>query len=152
MLVGLVSDTHGTLRPEVLEELEGVDHILHAGDVGSPDVLQGLRAVAPVTAVRGNMDRDAWARRLRKTKVVELGGVLVYLLHDLGQLDLDPAAAGFGAVISGHSHRPLIERRAGVLFVNPGSAGPRRFRWPVSLGFLYIEDESLDARIVELDV
>lgn len=152
MLVGLVSDTHGTLRREVLEQLEGVDRILHAGDVGSADVLRGLRAIAPVTAVRGNMDRAPWARRLRKTEVVELGGVLVYLLHDLGELDLDPAAAGFGAVISGHSHRPHIERRAGVLFVNPGSAGPRRFRLPVSLGFLYVEDESLEARIVELDV
>jgi putative phosphoesterase len=150
--VGLVSDTHGRVRPEALAALAGVELILHAGDVGDPAVIEQLRSIAPVVAVRGNNDRGPWAEALPETDVAEIADALVYVIHDLAQLDLDPAAAGFHAVVSGHSHRPLIERRAGVLYVNPGSIGPRRFKLPIALALLQVGDGELDARIVELEV
>ena len=149
-LVGVISDTHGLLRPEALRELAGVELIVHAGDVGAPEVLDRLREVAPVVAVRGNNDRAPWADALPDTEVVEVEQTLLYVLHDLHELDLDPAAAGFHAVIAGHSHRPRVEERNGVLFLNPGSAGPRRFTLPIALARLSIRDGRLDARIVEL--
>jgi len=151
-LVGVISDTHGLVRPEALRALRGVELILHAGDVGSPEVLTALRMIAPVFSVRGNVDREDWARNLPKTRTVEVGGYTIYLLHDLHNLDLDPAAAGFRAVISGHSHHPGTEQRNGVLYLNPGSAGPRRFRLPVSVALLKIGREFLEARLVELKV
>jgi hypothetical protein len=147
--VGVISDTHGLLRPEALRALAGADLILHAGDVGSPEVLAGLRALAPVVAVRGNNDRGPWAEALSETEVVTAGGRSLYVLHDLGTLDLDPRAAGFDAVIAGHSHQPRIERRDGVLYLNPGSAGPRRFRLPIALAWLDVA--RLEAEIVRLD-
>ena len=133
--------------------MQGVDQIIHAGDVGTLAVLAALSAVAPVSAVRGNVDVGAWAQGLPMTRVVEVDGALLFVLHDLGQLDLDPAAAGFAAVISGHSHRPVIERQRGVLFINPGSAGPRRFRLPVALGELQLDAAGVVVpRLVELDL
>jgi putative phosphoesterase len=132
-LIGLISDTHGLLRPEAVRALEGADLIIHAGDVGAPEILDVLRAVAPVVAVRGNVDTGAWASALPATAVAEANGTLIYVLHDLNELDLDPAAAGFGVVVSGHSHTPASSERSGVLFVNPGSAGRRRFKLPVTV-------------------
>ena len=151
MRVGLVSDTHGLLRPEVLEFLRGSDHIVHGGDVCEPGVLEALRALAPVTAVRGNNDRGAWAERLNETEFVQAGAISIYAIHDLAGLDIEPRAAGVRVVISGHSHRPLVEERDGVLYVNPGSAGPRRFRLPISLGELIVDGDAVSARITELE-
>lgn len=150
--IGVISDTHGLLRPEALRALAGADLIVHAGDVGSPEVLEALRTVAPVVAVRGNNDRAPWASALAETEVVESGGRTLYVLHDLKTLDLDPRAAGFDAVIAGHSHQPRIERRDGVLYLNPGSAGPRRFRLPIALAWLDVDAARIDAKIVQLDV
>lgn len=135
-IVGLISDTHGLLRPEAVRALAGSDLIIHAGDVGGPEILDALRAVAPVVAVRGNVDTGAWAAALPATAVAEVGGTLIYVLHDVNELDLDPAAAGFGVVVSGHSHKPARGERGGVLFVNPGSAGRRRFKLPVTVARL----------------
>ena len=126
IFVGIISDTHGLLRPEALTALRGSHHIIHAGDVGAPEILEQLAAIAPVTAVRGNIDNEAWAGRLPETEVIELGGVSIYVLHDLAQLDLTLEASGFDVVIYGHSHLPKLETRNGVLYFNPGSAGPRR--------------------------
>lgn len=140
MWVGAISDTHGLLRPEAIDALVGVDHILHAGDVGGIEILERLREIAPVTAIRGNVDGLGPCAALPETEVIELGGVFLYMLHDLHALDLDPVAAGMAAVISGHSHQPKMEERKGVLYFNPGSAGPKRFSLPVSLGFLEIGD------------
>jgi putative phosphoesterase len=150
--VGLISDTHGLLRPQALGALAGSDRIVHAGDIGDPEVLRRLGAIAPVTAVRGNNDRAPWAAPLRDVEVLELGATLIYIVHDIAELDIDPAAAGFHAVVSGHSHRPGIETRDGVLYVNPGSAGPRRFRLPVSLARLTVRGTNLEAQLVELDL
>lgn len=150
--IGVISDTHGLLRKEAVEALRGSDLILHAGDVGGPAILDELRAIAPVHAVRGNTDRDEWSRDLPATEVVEVGSVLLYILHDLATLDLDPAAAGFAAVVYGHSHRPAQETRQGVLYLNPGSAGARRFDLPVSVARLTVTGRSLDAEILELEV
>lgn len=149
--IGVVSDTHGLVRPELLEALSGVEMIIHAGDVGAAQVLEALGAHAPVVAVRGNMDGGPWARGLREVEVIEIDRSLLYVLHDAQEIDLDPAAAGFRAVISGHSHRPKLYRRNGVLFLNPGSAGPRRFRLPVSAAILHLEDDSVDAELIELE-
>jgi uncharacterized protein len=149
--VGVISDTHGLVRPAALGALAGSELIVHAGDVGTPDVLEQLRAVAPVVAVRGNNDRGSWAGELSATEVVELHGVLLYVLHDVKELDLDPRAAGFRAVIAGHSHRPGIEERDGVLFLNPGSAGPRRFTLPITVARLRLCGKALDATIVHLE-
>jgi len=148
--VGLVSDTHGLLRPELVQALEGCALIVHAGDVGRPEVLDGLREVAPVVAVRGNVDRGPWVQQLRRTEVVEVGGALLYVIHDLADMDLDPVAAGFQAVISGHTHRPGSHREGGVLYVNPGSAGPRRFKEPVSAALLHVGEDDLEVEWIEL--
>ena len=151
-LIGVISDTHGLVRPEVLKAFQGVELIIHAGDVGGPGVLEALRSVAPVTAVRGNVDRGEWAQGLKDAEVVEAGRFRLYVLHNAHELDIDPSEAGFDAVISGHSHYPSREYRRGVLFLNPGSAGPRRFRLPVSFALLRLEGESLAAQVIELGV
>jgi uncharacterized protein len=150
--IGVISDTHGLLRPEALAALRGADVIVHAGDIGSPDVLKALSTVAPVTAVRGNNDRGPWANKLPETAVVEIGRVRLYVLHDVKELALDPRARGFAAVVSGHSHKPNAEERDGVLFFNPGSAGPRRFRLPISIGRLAIERQRVRGTLVELKI
>jgi putative phosphoesterase len=151
--VGIISDTHGLLRPEALEFLRGSDRILHAGDIGGAEILAQLSAIAPVTAVRGNNDRGPWADPIPETRCVDIGGVRLYLIHDLSQLDLDPVARGIRVVVSGHSHRPVAQRRGEVLYLNPGSAGPRRFRLPVSVAELRVAaEDKFDARIVELDI
>lgn len=151
-MIGVISDTHGLLRPEAIEALRGSEHIIHAGDVGSPEILEELAKIAPVTAVRGNADKGAWSRKLQDTQVLELGGISIYVLHDLAQLDLKPRAAGFAVVVSGHSHVPKQEMRDGALYFNPGSAGPRRFKLPVSLGKLIVEDSSVRGELLELSV
>ncbi len=138
MRVGLISDTHGLLRPEAVKALAGVELIIHAGDVGSPEILAALGDLAPLVAVRGNIDTGAWAKTLPPTAVAEVGKALIYVLHDVNDLDLDPAAAGFSVVVSGHSHVPKNENRKGVLYVNPGSAGPRRFKLPVTVAILEV--------------
>jgi uncharacterized protein len=150
ILIGVISDTHGLLRTEAIEALRGADHIIHAGDVGSPEILEKLAAIAPVTAVGGNIDKSTWARRLPETEVLDLAGVTIYVLHDLAQLDLKAKAGGFAVVISGHSHVPKQETRDGVLYFNPGSAGPRRFKLPVSVGRLIVEDGSVRGELVPL--
>ena len=132
--------------------LRGSDFIVHAGDIGDPAVLETLRALAPVTAVRGNNDRDSWARGIAETEVLQVGEVFIHVLHDLAQLDVDPAAAGFQVVVSGHSHQPRIEERGGVLYVNPGSCGPRRFKLPVAVAELSVSGKSVKAKLVELDL
>jgi putative phosphoesterase len=151
-ILGVISDTHGLLRREATEALRGSDRILHAGDVGDPEILEALAQIAPVTAVRGNVDTGPWARRLPEVEVVEAGGASIYMLHDLNRLDLKPEAAGFRVVIYGHSHKPKIEERNRVLYFNPGSAGPQRFKLPVSLGKLTIEAGTVRAELVELKV
>lgn len=148
--VGVVSDTHSLVRPETVRALRGVDLVIHAGDIGDQSVLDALGEIAPVKAVRGNIDRGAWAERLPLTEVVEVESALIYVIHEIGQLDLDPAAAGFHAVISGHSHKPSCETRDGVLFLNPGSAGPRRFTLPVALALLRVSGTDLEALEVRL--
>jgi len=150
VLVGVISDTHGLLRPEAVAVLAGVEHILHAGDVGDPAILEALRNIAPVTAIRGNVDVSGDCARLSETELVELGGVGIYMLHDLNALDLNPIAAGVAVVISGHSHKAKIERKKGVLYFNPGSAGPKRFSLPISVGLLEIVDGRVEARVVQL--
>ena len=150
MRVGVISDTHGLLRPEAVAALAGVEHVLHAGDVGDPAILGALRNIAPVTAIRGNVDVSGDCARLPETELVGLRGVGIYMLHDLGALDLDPVSAGVAVVISGHSHKAKIERRKGVLYFNPGSAGPKRFSLPISVGLLEIDDGRAEARIVEI--
>ena len=150
MRVGVISDTHGLLRPEALAALQGAEHILHAGDVGDPAILDALCTIAPVTAIRGNIDEGGPCAWLPATALVELAGQSLYLLHDGKQLDLNPEAAGIAAVISGHSHRPLLETRRGVLFLNPGSAGPRRFKLPVTVAWLHLESRGPRAEIVTL--
>src|SRR5215469_148536 len=148
-IVGVISDTHGLIRPEALRLLERSDVIIHCGDVGSPAVLAALRAIAPVHAVRGNNDKGAWASQLPTEEIVRVGKYNLYVIHDLHELRIEPVAAGFAAVLSGHSHRPHIERREGVLFVNPGSAGPRRFSLPIAAGLLALGTDSCDATVTE---
>jgi len=145
--VGLISDTHGLLRPEAKQALAGVERIIHAGDIGARSILDELESVAPVVAVRGNNDKGEWARSIADTEIVKIDGVLIFTLHDVKELAVDPKASGYAVVIAGHSHRPSIENRDGVLFVNPGSAGPRRFNLPVSLGFLEIERGAFHAHL-----
>jgi uncharacterized protein len=147
--VGLISDTHGLLRPEVKAFLCGSDFIVHGGDICDGVILDELRALAPVTAVRGNNDRGAWAERLAETEWLKVGEIVIVAIHDLSQLDIDPQAAGVHVVVSGHSHQPLVERRDGVLFVNPGSPGPRRFKLPIAAGELIVQGTEVSARIVE---
>ena len=149
--VGLIADTHNLLRNQALTALAGCDHIFHAGDICRPEVLLRLAEQAPLTAVRGNNDKGEWADALAPSEWLQLGGITLHVLHDRADLDIDPVAAGVDVVVTGHSHRPLIERRDGVLWVNPGSAGPRRFRLPVTLTELRIEAGKVDARLIELD-
>ena len=151
-VVGVISDTHGLVRPEALAALAGSGLILHAGDIGGPRVIEELERVAPVVAVRGNNDRGGWADCFAETEVVEVGELFVYVLHDLNELDLSPSAAGFRVVVSGHSHRPAVEERQGVLYLNPGSAGPRRFKLPVSVARLRLEDGNPRAELIQLQV
>ena len=149
-MIGVISDTHGLLRPEAVEALSGSDYIIHAGDVGDPRIVDRLRCIAPLTVVAGNIDREAWARKLPKADVLSADGLQIYVLHDIGGLDLKPEAAGFSAVIYGHSHVPKQEMRNGVLYLNPGSAGPRRFRLPITVARLQVRDGKLQAQIVPL--
>jgi putative phosphoesterase len=150
--LGVISDTHGLLRPEAVEALRESDRILHAGDVGAPEILDALARIAPVTAIRGNVDTAPWARVLPETEVVEADSLLLYMLHNLGQLDLKPEAAGLRVVVYGHSHQPKIEEKNGVLYFNPGSAGPRRFNLPVSVGKLTVEGGKVRAELMELKI
>ena len=150
MIIGVISDTHGLLRPEAFAALQGSEHIIHAGDIGDAAILDRLREIAPLTAIRGNVDRDAWANSLPNTNALEIGGITIYVIHNLQELDLKPEAAGFAAVIYGHTHIPKSEIKDGVLFFNPGSAGPKRFRLPVTLGKLHVRKQQLQAQIVQL--
>jgi putative phosphoesterase len=149
-IVGVISDTHGLVRPEAKAVLAACDVLVHAGDIGKPEVLDELRSVAPLTAIRGNVDK--WATEMPDSAVVEIEGRRLYVLHNLKELDGDPAAEGLDAVISGHSHKPNIAEKNGVLYLNPGSAGPRRFSLPIAVAILKVLPERFDARIVELDV
>ena len=150
-LIGVISDTHGLVRPQAIAALDGVDMILHAGDVGNQEVLDTLNEIAPVVAVRGNNDKGEWAKSLPDWEVVEIGDVSIYMLHDVKEIDISPAGS-FQVVVSGHSHKPAIEERRGVLYVNPGSAGPRRFTLPVSMAHLRVVGEKVKANIIELPV
>src|SRR5262245_54284776 len=150
--IGIISDTHGLMRPEAVAALVGAERIIHAGDIGRPAVLQSLEAVAPVIAVRGNNDQGAWAAAIPDTAAVDVDDLRLYVLHDVKALSFDPATAGFAAVICGHSHQPRLEQRAGVWFVNPGSAGPRRFKLPVAVARLYIREGTLTPELVMLQV
>ncbi len=149
-VIGLISDTHGLMRPEALEALCGVDLIIHAGDIGGREVLDALRPIAPLTVIKGNNDRGAWAKKLTNTKFVTAGGVKLFLIHDVNDLDFDPSERGVSVVISGHSHKPSVVVRDGAIFVNPGSAGPRHFKLPVAVGKLRIIDGNVKVEIVEL--
>ncbi len=151
MNIGVISDTHGLLRPEALLALQGAQHIIHAGDVGDAAILERLTEIAPVIAVRGNVDKGAWARKLPESNVLEVDGVCIYVLNEIDRLDLKPEAAGLAAVIYGHSHVPKQERRNGVLYFNPGSAGPRRFSLPISVGRLLIDKEEVRAELIDIE-
>lgn len=151
MRIGLISDTHGLLRPEVLDYLQGSDHILHAGDIGEREVIDALEALAPVTAVLGNNDRGLWDGELHAHALAQFDAIRIYVLHDLKQLDFDPVEVGLHVVVSGHTHKPLLENRNGVLFVNPGSAGRRRFQLPIAAGELIIEGDKVTAHIREFN-
>lgn len=148
--IGLISDTHGLMRPEALAFLEGSDFIVHGGDIGNAGILEALARIAPLTVVRGNNDREAWADRIAETELVTFGDVRLYAIHDLAQIDIDPRAAGVRVVVSGHSHKPNVEERDGVLYINPGSAGPRRFRLPISAAELRIDGGAVSAHVAEL--
>lgn len=150
MIIGVISDTHGLLRDEAVSALHGSEHIIHAGDIGAEEIVAKLANIAPVTAIRGNVDTENWARHLPTTNVVELASIFFYVLHDLKSLDLDPVVAGFGAVISGHSHVPKIEWRKNVLYFTPGSAGPRRFKLPISVGRIRVESGKLMPELIPL--
>jgi len=150
MIVGVISDTHGLLRPEAVAALQGSEHIIHAGDIGAEDIIPVLQEIAPVTAIRGNVDQEPWCRQFPETETVELAGAGIYILHDVNALDLHPQAAGFKVVISGHSHKPKQEMKDGVLYFNPGSAGPRRFKLPISVGRLEIIDGVVRGEIIEI--
>jgi hypothetical protein len=147
--IGVISDTHGLLRPEVNEVFQHVERIIHAGDIGNDKILQDLGIIAPVTAVRGNMDGN-WAFKLKRTEALEISGNLIYVIHDIARLDLDPESSGTSVVISGHSHRPSASKHNGVLYMNPGSAGPRRFSLPVSVGLLHINSKGIKAELIKL--
>jgi hypothetical protein len=152
MLIGVLSDTHSLLRPEALDALRGASHILHAGDVGDIRILKALRTIAPVTAIRGNIDRTGPCAQLPATEALELNGCLIYMLHSLADLDLNPQAAGIRVVLSGHTHKPAIDERNGVLYLNPGSAGPRRFSLPISVAHLHLDSSHIRAEILELSL
>jgi uncharacterized protein len=148
--IGLISDTHGLVRQEALGSLVGAEVVVHAGDIGKPDVIRALETVAPVKAIRGNNDYGDWARRFPESTVIEVAGIKIYVVHDVNEMKFDPASAGFNVVVSGHSHQPSVQRREGVLYVNPGSAGPRRFKLPIAVGRLSIRGATIDAQIIEL--
>ena len=150
MRIGIISDTHGLLRPEAIKQLAGADHIIHAGDIGAPEVIEGLRRIAPTTAIRGNIDVGEWAKDYPDSELVVLGGRSLYVLHNLKEIKLDPAASGFDVIISGHSHRPKIEPKNGVLYVNPGSAGPRRFKLPIAVAIIALSDGLIVPQILEI--
>ncbi|HVV50504.1 MAG TPA: metallophosphoesterase family protein [Polyangia bacterium] len=150
--VGVISDTHGLLRPEAVAFLRGSNFIVHAGDIGDAGILRELAAIAPITAVRGNNDRGAWAQTISETEVLQVEGVSIYVIHDLAGLDLDPRAAGLRVVVSGHSHKPSVDERDGVLYLNPGSAGPRRFKLPIAVAEVVVSGATARARFVELDL
>jgi uncharacterized protein len=150
--IGLISDTHGLLRPEAAAFLQGCDHIIHAGDICEASVLDALRKIAPVTAVRGNNDHGQWAAEVAETEILQIGEVLIHVLHNLAELDIDPTAAGVRVVVSGHTHKPLIEKRGDVFYVNPGSAGPRRFSLPIAIGELRISGNSISPRVQALEL
>jgi putative phosphoesterase len=151
-IIGVISDTHGLLRPEAVTALTGVHLILHAGDIGAWEVLTRLRSLAPVIAVRGNTDKGSWVKAISGSESTQVGSVLIYMLHDLQALDISPVAAGSNVVVSGHSHQPSIETREGILFINPGSAGPRRFKLPVSVARLTIDGSAVRGEVVRLDI
>jgi len=148
--VGLISDTHGLLRPQARAFLVGCDYIVHGGDIGSAAILDELAALAPLIVVRGNNDTEPWAARLPVTEMIRVGNVFVYVIHDLAELDIDPGAAGVRVIVSGHSHKPMIEERDGILYVNPGSSGPRRFKLPISVGEITVSGSAVNARLVDL--
>jgi putative phosphoesterase len=148
--VALLSDTHGLMRAQARAFAVGCDYIIHGGDIGSAEILEDLAEIAPLIAVRGNNDREPWAAHLPETEMIRVGGAFVYVIHDISQLDIEPLAAGVQVIVSGHSHRPLIEQRDGVLYVNPGSCGPRRFKLPISVGELIVVGSAVSARTVEL--
>jgi putative phosphoesterase len=150
VIIGVISDTHGLLRPEAVAALRGSDYIIHAGDIGDPTILGKLAEIAPVTAIRGNVDREAWAKKIPSTNLLEIGGVSIYILHNLAELDLKPEAAGFDVVVYGHSHVAKQETKTEVLYFNPGSAGPKRFRLPVTVGRLLLKNGQVSAEIVEI--
>lgn len=150
--IGVISDTHGLLRPQALQALAGSDHIIHGGDIGSEAILDQLRDIAPLTVVRGNNDRGPWAEAVPDTAILELGGVKVYALHDIATLAIDPVVAGVQVIVYGHSHSPSATWRGGILYLNPGSAGPRRFKLPVSVAELLVDGPSLTARVIQLDI
>jgi len=152
IVIGVISDTHGLLRPDALAALQGSNYIVHAGDIGDPDILTRLKEIAPVTAIRGNVDCEAWARKMPETNVLEVGGVSIYILHNLAALDLKPEAAGFSAVIYGHTHVPKQEVKNKVLYFNPGAAGPRRFKLPISVGKMIVENGSIQGHTINLDI
>jgi putative phosphoesterase len=149
-IIGVISDTHGLLRPEAIKYLKDVDLIIHAGDVGSEKVLNDLKQIAPVYAVRGNCDQEEWAKKLRRTEIVEVASNLIYLIHDIQQINIDPKTAGLSIVIYGHSHRPAIDKKEGIYYLNPGSIGPKRFNLPISLAKIIIEDKKINIEIIEL--
>ena len=151
-IIGLISDTHGLLREEAVRALRGSDLILHAGDVGKPEILEALKRVAPVVAVRGNVDTEQWAEALPSTEIAEAGPAMIYMLHNLAELDLDPAAAGFQVVVSGHSHKPGRSEKGGVLYINPGSAGPRRFQLPLTVARLDLRNAPWEVRFIDLEL
>src|SRR3954452_1484642 len=150
MRIGVISDTHGLLHPAAIKQLAGTDHIIHAGDIGAQEVIEGLRRIAPTTAAKGNIDAGEWAKDYPDAELVVLGGRAFYVLHNLNKLKLDSAASGFDVVVFGHSHRPKIETKNGVLYVNPGSAGPRRFKLPIAIAILTLSDRAFLPRILEI--
>lgn len=152
MRIGLIADTHNLLRPEALAALQGVDHLIHAGDIGGPHILADLERIAPLSVVRGNNDQDSWADAIPERLTLRFGAIALHVLHDLKQLDIDPAAQGIDVVIAGHSHKPLHEKRNGVLYLNPGSAGLRRFKLPIGVGLLHIEGRQVRAKLITLEV
>jgi uncharacterized protein len=148
--VGIISDTHGLLRPEAGAFLAGCDYIIHGGDIGGPEILEELALMAPLISVKGNNDTQPWAARLRETELIRVGNIFVYVIHNLAELDIDPAAAGVRVVVCGHSHKPVVEERNGILYVNPGSCGPRRFNLPISAGEITVSGSAVRARLVNL--
>ena len=150
--IGLISDTHGLVRPEALVALEGSELIIHAGDIGKAEVLTSLKAIAPVIAIRGNNDRDAWAKKIPDVLNVQINGIAIHVIHNVNELEADPITEGFRAIVSGHSHKPGVETREEILFINPGSAGPRRFKLPVAVGKLRITSGNVTAEIIELKI